>query len=603
MRVRVTNMIGIQSADLKLAGGRIAAVSGSNASGKSSLATVMAGALAMDANPLHAGKGGGKVYSRDDTDDGMCEVFGDDGQPVIRWMAGSGDLAHYGSASKPPSPASLGLVHFCEGTMSSVARTALWEECFLPPIHRLHGLMGKQLEAYVDDKTLGHLMNMIADYETSDDPDIEQANAKRQIDDVAAVYKKRATDAKAAWMKVTGEAYGVRKAADWIPEGWHSELDGLTAAAAKQVVDTASGVLRNLHVQVAISVSDMERAREAEARLPELEADRDTARTAFREADLALQDASKGLFAADTDFKKKSREHAEIAGRQPKRQDTLTCPSCQAALLLTTGKLVAHDELAFKDQEQAWSMKCQNAKRLAEDAQARLQEAKVDVAPFRATATDKKAVLDAAEAEVRACVAEARNANEKVEDADHASAVVEAEESRNKAQRHLALVKARAEAKEHHENVITYTAIAEVVGPKGIRATVMEKAMKNVDGVLEKICTMTGWPRIKVDRTYAVSIAGRTLLRVTARSERLRAQYSLQIAVARCLRDPVVILDEADWLDQSTQQLAQLGNLLRTLCSRPNPPAFVVFGTDMDLAAFNQLGDNYMVTDGVLRQV
>ena len=147
--------------------------------------------------------------------------------------------------------------------------------------------------------------------------------------------------------------------------------------------------------------------------------------------------------------------------------------------------------------------------------------------------------------------------------------------------------------------MIDYTLIAKILGPKGVRATATERSMKQMDNVLATIATVTRWPRVALDRHYAVSIGNRSFLRVCAEREQLRAQYALQIAIARCKREPVVVLDRVDHLDTDNQPT--LFSLLHALCRRPDPPAFLVCGTDLDFRHLNPDGRNHRIDDGVLK--
>ena len=120
--------------------------------------------------------------------------------------------------------------------------------------------------------------------------------------------------------------------------------------------------------------------------------------------------------------------------------------------------------------------------------------------------------------------------------------------------------------------------------------------MESFRGVLRAVARVTGWPAVGLDQHYTVSIGERPMLRLCSESERLRAQWSLQIALARVCKDPVVILDAADHLDQSN--MAALRRLLATLCDRAEPLAFLVCGTEIDLDAWNPDGLNYTLEDG-----
>ena len=179
-----------------------------------------------------------------------------------------------------------------------------------------------------------------------------------------------------------------------------------------------------------------------------------------------------------------------------------------------------------------------------------------------------------------------------------AEAVADAEREVEIKRKDHELVVGRFQARQSHVNTVEYLLIAKILGPKGVRATTMQTALQRLDKVLARIADITGWPRVALDKTYAVTIGGRTFLRVCAESEQLVAQYSLQISIARCMREPFVIFDRVDDLD--SEHRAGLMKLLAALCSRPEPPAFLICGTEIDFAAFNPDGPNYLMQDGSL---
>ena len=93
--------------------------------------------------------------------------------------------------------------------------------------------------------------------------------------------------------------------------------------------------------------------------------------------------------------------------------------------------------------------------------------------------------------------------------------------------------------------------------------------MERFDGVLKIISDLTGWPRVKLDRTYSISIGGRSFIKLCAESDRRRAQLTLQLAISRFTRSPVVILDEVNNLDEKNQM--HLADLMATVCGRNQP--------------------------------
>ena len=79
------------------------------------------------------------------------------------------------------------------------------------------------------------------------------------------------------------------------------------------------------------------------------------------------------------------------------------------------------------------------------------------------------------------------------------------------------------------------------------------------------------------------------------------AQYSLQIALAWCRTDGVVVLDRADLFD--SVNFKGLMSLLQTLMQHPKAPAIMVCGTGLKGPDYNQDGYNYQVEDGIASRI
>lgn len=589
MRVAVTNVLRVQSAELELAPGTITAVTGANRVGKTSLASIVGGALAFDGNPLRAGKGAGGVYLRDDTTQGGITVDDDAGQPVVRWSAATGELSHFAGGMKAVSGAAAGLVGFTE-TMPPKARTVLWEEYFLPSPDRLMDMMRTQLEPHLDGKTLESIMSMIA----------ESEDESTGIAAVAASYSERAKKAKRRWMAITGKNYGVKVAADFLPADWTSELDGKTPKDMATQLEELREDLRNAHVDHALSQGEIQHAKEAAGQLP-------AARKAAEEAAAALKDATDAYDEAATDGRRIKQElkdaRLELATHERQKPtpetSTLRCPCCEELLVLVDGMLAKFDQESFNKRLGHWQTVGKGLNEQISELTTAFNAEVVKVKPFHKDKLAAEEAARAADVEVAALTQTAADADQEPLTPEMAQQVRDIEEKIDRALLHHRLVEQRFNAMDQHRNVVQYSLIAQILGPKGVRATAMEKAMSALDQTLATVARVTAWPRITIEGDYSVAIGGRTLLRVCGDSECLRAQYSLQIAVARCLRDQYVVLDRADTLDEEGRR--QLWDVLKALLKRPNAPGFLVCGTDLDLTSLTSEGQrNYRFDDGVL---
>ena len=601
MRIQVDNFLGVERAEMELVPGTITVVSGTNAAGKSSFAAAVSGALAHDANPLSAGKGGGNVYLRDDKESGGVQI--DDGDtPLVRWQAGTGDLGHFTSEEPLSTAASLGLFDFLAGSTAS-ARAQLWEDLFLPPFAEMKASIQKQLKPHIPAKVLKAIMENL-DEEKEEEEEEEgdfETRARNRIDLVAATYRTRARDAKADWTKVTGEAYGVRKAADWLPDGWVADLDGLSTDQTDKALTEAREALQSHHVGHAVSVAEVETAKAAAQKIPEATRIAEVCEATQKDTAKRLDEAQQA-YKSDQIAGREARAALEAhVSKEPRQADHLVCPHCKNEVVLRRGELAAFDVEAHATEHGQWAERrteLQNAMDgFVETVKAKMHAAE----PLEESNSDAFKAWEAAKMELAILVRNAANAEATVESEEMVEAVREAEGELERSRTRHDLVGRRTSAMEHHANVVQYTLISDILGPKGVRATAMETRMASLDQTLESIAKVTGWPRITVSRVYAVAIGKRTLLRVCSRSERLCAQYSLQIAVARCIRDTYVVLDDADTLVDG--KFAGLRDLMAALRGRPNPPAFLVCGANLDVSTLNPDGLNYLIDNGVMRQL
>ena len=583
LEVKITNMLRIKDAQIKLEAGKTTLVHGHNAAGKTSLATLAAGILTGDANPAGAARSSKSVYVHDGEEMGFVDLKFDN-TTLARWDGRAGEMANW-TAEDGPQPSSdgaVGLVDFC-AAMSQPARTALWENYFLPSDEELYAKIEKQLARVLSKEQCEEVMSMVGEGD---------------LDVVMKSYEKWMRDAKRKWMEVAGSNWGKAKAADWLPEGWTHELDGITESAAEEALALAREALRAQHVTLAISTSDIEKAQAAAERLMNANQELAELKTEAEQAKERLRPMSADVSAAKKKVSELTAKLAVLSKEYKPKENVLTCPECESPLMLdpVTSKLVKHDlsaEVAAQKERREQRAALENDIIEAQGAVRSLREVMEPHITLVNNLDNKIAEMSGRIAELKL---EAQHAD-KTPTEDNSDAVYTAEQEVERLRDALDLIKKRSRAFRHHEDVIAYEAIVKTLGPKGVRATSMEKAMQRFDNTLNTISSVTGWPRVKVDRSYGISIGERTLLRVCAESERLRTQYSLQIAIARCQREPVVVLDGVDHLDADNR--ARLMKLLNTLCARPEPPSFLICGTDLDHREMNPAGINYKIRDGV----
>ena len=259
----------------------------------------------------------------------------------------------------------------------------------------------------------------------------------------------------------------------------------------------------------------------------------------------------------------------------------VTCPACDAPMLIVTGSqgqhtLVSHDKEAEEAALDRWEFQRAKLHDTCTEQSALLQAAQKPVVGFEEAVRLAQDAYNANQGSVAAATEQARIADA-TPSADNSKDIQDAERRIEHLRVQRDLVEQYTKAKKHHESVAAYTLIAALLGPKGIRAKAMESAMTNLGTFLSIVAQATGWPLVEVDKTYNISIGKRAALKMCSESERWRGQVSLQIAIGRLMRDPVIVLDRVDVLDEAAR--LEFTTLLQFLADRDDPPALLAFAT------------------------
>ena len=347
MEIQITNFLGIEQVAIPL--GVPVAVTGPNASGKTSLATACAGILAQNDNPLGLGATK-RPYMRDSADSGEVLLTDEHGTIYRHWR-----LMEKGIRVLPDSPDSLskhvlGLTNFIG--IPPKHRVEAWESCFLPAPKELVSMVSSELEKQISrsavlDEVLGLLR-------------------LRKWTDCEAVFSHKAREAKQEWQRIAGETWGSKKADGWTPTGWRSDLDAVTPAECRTRIEEAREALRLVQTGQAVHESEIERARQVAVEIPSIVKELNVRTEARNDAKIAY-DAINDEVRAIRDNGLAVKTNLERHDRtQPIREQTVSCPACGEALVVgPNGTLArARDESAFESMESAWRV---GRKKLADE--------------------------------------------------------------------------------------------------------------------------------------------------------------------------------------------------------------------------------------------
>ena len=377
---------------------------------------------------------------------------------------------------------------------------------------------------------------------------------------------------------MTGEPrYGGEKAANWLPAAWRPEIEGRSEEDMTAALTDARDALTAANSVQTIEQDRIDKAKDLlDSVIPGKEGE---LKTAKETADSITQQI--------TDLSAKYSEHKVdydalvIACNQAKAiiQDKapLSCPGCGAGLIVKDNVLRGY---ASPEPEEI------------EKAKLQIETATPDITKLRAQCEEfinlsKSARVKQAEAqrtvhtiqgELNQLKVQARDAGLNAQQATPEAEIARLETAVQEARMNLDVFKQLADAKMHHDNVVEMDKICTLLGPNGARAKVMGEAMDKVRKILGLIQSITGWETIGVLSDYGITANGRPI-KLTSDNEKLKAQWSMQIASAILTESQWVVLDKADTLrDESWFGLAKL---LNRLADRYESLKIVVCGTSV----------------------
>ena len=533
MIISISNVLGVEQAEIPLPQGAPLGVAGPNAGGKTSLATAIGAVLSREANPLGLAPTA-QPYFREGSDYGEVLLSGPGDTEYVRWVLAEKGMRVFAGAPAPLHPAAVGLTDFISRA-SARARAEVWESAFLPPPDRIEEELKKELRSALEGE------RMVAD--------VIEVLREQGWASVEGVYKAKAKESKGEWAAVTGEHYGTAKAPNWTPAGWRSDYDSVTPLEAEAALADARDALEALHISGAVTAAEAHQAQQAAARLPALRQERDQAAGRLNEAREAAKTVEKEIAGIRADGFETNNNYEQHQRAKPRRSDGRPCPLCSGKVVLRDHVLyAAEDEEAFAERVREWEKRGEELGDQLDFLRRKLAAAKQKGRPILERRERAEQARADAAAELRAAEARAVCAGNpvKADESEQRIALAEQEvESRREA---LELIRKRAVAAEAQRSVAAYSLTAELLGPRGIRGRAMKDGLERLAKGLARVHELTGWPLVKLDPAYAVS-AGERAAALCSTSEQWRAQTALQIAVALALDNACVVLDGADVLD------------------------------------------------------
>lgn len=101
-----------------------------------------------------------------------------------------------------------------------------------------------------------------------------------------------------------------------------------------------------------------------------------------------------------------------------------------------------------------------------------------------------------------------------------------------------------------HHRIVDMLKAAEIVSPAGLPLKALHEALESLNQHLSWLCRAAGWAQVEITRDLDL-LYNRRPYWLLSKSEKYRADATVQLVLARILRQEMVIFDEADMLDRT----------------------------------------------------
>ena len=550
IRLDVHDLMGVRDAEVELIPGKIVEVIGGNAAGKSSVAVAAQAVAASLINPLGVSVSEvGRSYLRDDNAEGHATLCRD-GTELVRWTPHSGTMDSRGQ-DPISSPECVGTVDFT-GRMPAKQRATIFQSMLLPPKSDILREVETHLSDLLEVRDLSGVLTMLEETEWGA---------------VETIFADRGREAKRRWRETTKCNYGVRVAADWHPADWSADYDSLSVAEAEAAVTTARDALSVLHRVQAISEAEAEAAEAERRRIPGLEESLKGLEGPIRANRERLNELESRL-GSTRDKHSSIRAKIAHAGEGGARVGgpSSPCPACGEPILVrSTGELVLWTPEQRKQHERIADERhahVEDLKRTERGWSQRIKDLKSEIHSENAiTRRDNNAAQNCRSELVRTRKIASRTGQVQTE--QHRIDLAVHEEQVEAARRGRGMIRDYRQARGLHETIAKYTAIAMALGPRGIRAQLVEKGLARLNGGLRTIARVSGWPVVTVTGNGSVTQVVATqrqprVIQMCSESERWRAQAAIQITLAAMTGSRLVVLDRADLLSRENRKGLEL---------------------------------------------
>jgi len=349
-------------------------------------------------------------------------------------------------------------------------------------------------------------------------------------DNAHATAKDKGAKLKMRWEVTTGERkWGTKKAADWMPPQWDSDLETADVADLTRAVAVAREIYEAAVKGQGVAEHNETDLREKAGRKP---------------AAIAALEAATTKRIELTDGLRTTRElHDKLP--LPEAPQTKPCPYCKKQIAVIGDELAKAHAITPTEIETMRTRKKAASKSLKSVSAKHDQSVRDEVAAM--------AVLDECKAAEKTLATLTDHKPVDAADVDKARVDLDRATERQEA------YNVAAEAKRLHYDIEKNQGIVSILAPDGLRREKLGEGIGIINEHLRTVCSWAGWAVVELDQQCHASYDGIPYV-LLAESEQYRVERSLQIATAIIEQAAIVIIDRADTL------LKKLRNGLVTAC-------------------------------------
>lgn len=551
MKLTIHNILGNQDKELEFTlGGNT--ITGENACGKSSACTALQALCTKSSNPLGLSKDKNQDYVFYRGPDGWATIELDGKK--VKWNPVSGNITYDDSADTTISTKhAMGLVNFCSGG-THITRARIWQDVFIPDDPKA---IIKPYWINLPEKRLDDICAYIRE---------------NSWEDAVKVYTEKRREMKARWKAITGTDFGADKAAKWVPMNWRDDLEHKSLDQLQTAEKTAQEELNRMNVEKAVELKGESDITEKRESLTSKQAEINTKQNEYQitkndiQTRRALSDDSQSKL--DSATNKFDGNKKLLDSKAP-----YNCPTCSAGLEFVSSRLSVWVSPSGDAVKKAVSDNEVLATYIQETKSAmHAQQATLTAAQDTAQAQYEK--LHRLRGSVESLIAEIYQFDQRFAEKEKQGQFVSAEDyarmqtTLEQARANIQAFEAKTNADRERDNVVELDTICKILSPTGARYDVLQEGIEKVKSLLASTAKLAGWKPITITDDFAVLINGISV-QTCADSEKMKAQFLLQLICALIKNAKCVVLDGADKLRNASWN--GLVNVIDQLCVKlPN---------------------------------